>query len=77
MGMQFKLDLDQAAIRRCREAAGNVADSVLRFAAERTTLSIERATLRLLGVEGADAEGVPLVNGWWTPMGQRPSCHPA
>ena len=62
MGMQFKLDLDQAAIRRCREAAGNVADSVLRFAAERTTLSIERATLRLLGVEGADAEGVPLVN---------------
>jgi beta-lysine 5,6-aminomutase alpha subunit len=57
-----KLDLDAATIARCREAAGAIADSVVRFAAERTTVSIERATLRLLGVEGADPEGVPLVN---------------
>lgn len=60
--MEPKLDLDPEAIRRCRKAAGAVAESVLRFASERTTASIERATLRLIGVEGADADGVPLVN---------------
>ena len=60
--MEAKLTLDGEAIGRCRKAAGDIADSVLRFAAERTTVSIERATLRLMGVEGADAEGVPLVN---------------
>lgn len=57
-----KLDLDKKTIERCRAAAGAIADSVMRFAAERTTVSIERATLRLFGVEGADQDGVPLVN---------------
>ena len=60
--MQFKLNLDQAAIARCRAAADAIAQTVQRFASERTTVSVERATLRLLGVEGADADGVPLVN---------------
>ncbi len=60
--MESKLGLDASAIARCRDAAGAIAQSVLGFAALRTTASIERATLRLAGVEGADGEGVPLVN---------------
>lgn len=60
--MERKLDLDPAVIERCRRAAASVADFVIGFARERSTVSIERATLRLMGVEGADGEGVPLVN---------------
>lgn len=60
--MKGMLDLDLEQILRCRKAADLVAKSVLAFAGERTTVSIERATLRLLGVEGADDTGVPLVN---------------
>lgn len=60
--MRPKLDLDRQAIQRCRQAAGVVADDVLAFTSKRTTVSIERATLRLLGVEGTDGQGTPLVN---------------
>jgi len=56
------LDLDERQIERARKAAGNIADSVLRFAKEHSTVAIERAVLRLMGVEGADADGVPLPN---------------
>ncbi|MBL6975760.1 MAG: D-lysine 5,6-aminomutase subunit alpha, partial [Deltaproteobacteria bacterium] len=60
--MKPKLDLDQGAIDRCRLAAGAVADDVLAFTSKRTTVSMERATLRLMGVEGANEQGTPLVN---------------
>lgn len=61
-GMETKLDLDPRVIEQCRRAAAAVADFVIEFARERTTVSIERATLRLMGVEGADSEGVPFAN---------------
>jgi beta-lysine 5,6-aminomutase alpha subunit len=57
-----KLNLDPEVIGCCRESAGALADQVLGFASQRTTVSIERATLRLMGVEGADGNGVPWVN---------------
>jgi len=60
--MQRKLQLDPALVARCRAAASAISESVLAFASERTTASIERATLRLMGVEGADDEGIPLAN---------------
>ncbi len=60
--MERKLDLDPGAIARSRDAAGNIAEEVLRFAADRTTVSIERAVLRWMGVEGGDADCIPLVN---------------
>jgi beta-lysine 5,6-aminomutase alpha subunit len=56
------LELDDRQIERSRRAAGNIADSVLKFAKKHSTVAIERAVLRLMGVEGADADGVPLVN---------------
>jgi len=60
--MRTKLDLDPRVIACCRESADAIARSVLAFASERTTVSVERATLRLLGVEGGDEGGVPWVN---------------
>jgi beta-lysine 5,6-aminomutase alpha subunit len=61
-----KLNLDPEVIGCCRESAGALADQVLGFASQRTTVSIERATLRLMGVEGADGNGVPRSIAWWT-----------
>lgn len=60
--MDRQLQIDERMVARCRVAAASVADFVLDFARQRTTVSVERATLRLMGVEGADEEGVPLVN---------------
>lgn len=60
--MENLLGLDNKIIERCRTSASRIAEEVLKFAGSRTTVSIERATLRILGVEGADEEGVPLVN---------------
>ena len=44
--MRTKLDLDPRVIACCRESADAIARSVLAFASERTTVSVERATLR-------------------------------
>lgn len=57
-----ELKLDSEEIKRCREAADTIADGVDDFIRGHTTTSVERAVLRLLGVEGADDEGVPTVN---------------
>jgi len=60
--MENLLDLDPGLVEECRRAAAEVSGEVMRFAEARTTTSIERATLRWMGVEGTDPEGVPLVN---------------
>jgi beta-lysine 5,6-aminomutase alpha subunit len=56
------LHLDHSLVEECHVAAQDVADDVLRRVAGKTTTSIERTVLRLLGVNGADADGVPLAN---------------
>ncbi|NOZ01578.1 MAG: D-lysine 5,6-aminomutase subunit alpha [Deltaproteobacteria bacterium] len=60
--MKPKLALDERIVARCREAAAAISDSVLEFTDNRTTVSIERATLRMLGVNGAAPDGTPLAN---------------
>ena len=57
-----KLNLDLEQIRSCRESAARIAQAVMGFAQRRSTVSIERAILRLLGVAGADETEVPYVN---------------
>lgn len=57
-----KLLLDNHQVLCCRESAARIARSVMQFTESRSTLSIERAILRLLGVAGADATEVPYVN---------------
>ncbi|MGO4257009.1 lysine 5,6-aminomutase subunit alpha [Marmoricola sp. RAF53] len=57
-----KLDLDRATVRQARTLARQVGRPIVRLAQQHTTVSVERATLRLAGLAGADAEGTPWVN---------------
>ncbi|MFL6171658.1 MAG: lysine 5,6-aminomutase subunit alpha [Marmoricola sp.] len=57
-----KLDLDPATVRQARALARKVGRPIVRLAMEHTTVSVERATLRMAGLAGADAEGTPWVN---------------
>ncbi|KGN42864.1 lysine 5,6-aminomutase subunit alpha [Knoellia aerolata] len=56
------LELDRADVRRARSLARTVGRPVVRIANQHTTVSVERATLRLAGLAGADHERVPWVN---------------
>ncbi len=58
----YPLPIDSKLVDECRARASQVADGVHRFIDLHTTVSIERTVLRAYGVDGADAEGVPLVN---------------
>ena len=55
------LDLDPATVRRARTTAHRGRAPVV-LAQSHTTVSVERATLRLAGLAGADHERVPWVN---------------
>ena len=57
-----KLDLDPATVRKARTLARRVGKPIVDLARQHTTVSVERATLRLAGLSGADAEGTPWVN---------------
>jgi beta-lysine 5,6-aminomutase alpha subunit len=56
------LDLDRDTVRRARSLARKAGRPVVRLARTHTTVSVERATLRLAGLAGADHERVPWVN---------------
>ncbi|MCW2506188.1 MAG: lysine 2,3-aminomutase [Actinomycetia bacterium] len=60
--MTGKLDLDPAAVAAARALAREVGEPVVRIAREHTTVSVERAVLRLAGITGADPDGIPWVN---------------
>ncbi|MEO7980747.1 MAG: lysine 5,6-aminomutase subunit alpha, partial [Sporichthyaceae bacterium] len=59
---QRKLDLDPATVRRARSLARTAGAPIVRLARTHTTVSVERAVLRLAGVSGADPDGIPWVN---------------
>ncbi len=56
------LQLDPAQIDRARAAARRIARQVFDEMSQFTTTTVERATLRLLGVDGVDENGIPLPN---------------
>jgi len=60
--MAGKLGLSTDQIERCRGFARRVAEGVRRETEAFTTVSTERTVLRLLGVDGVDAEDVPIPN---------------
>src|SRR5262245_17934117 len=60
--MASKLGLSADTIANCRRLARQVADGVRRETEPFTTVSTERTVLRLLGVDGVDAEEVPVPN---------------
>src|ERR687891_201388 len=54
--------IDDAEIARARQLAHEITTPVLEVIRRHTTVSIERTVLRLLGISGAGARGVPLAN---------------
>jgi beta-lysine 5,6-aminomutase alpha subunit len=58
----MELRIDHGAVERARRLAGAIAGPVVAFVAGHSTLSVERAVARLCGVDGVDADGVPLPN---------------
>ena len=57
-----KLELDPAVIRKARSLARKAGAPVVKLTRTHTTVSVERAVLRLAGLSGADHDGVPWVN---------------
>src|SRR5947208_9172943 len=61
-GGSVKLDLDPRDVRLARQLARRAGKPVVELARSHTTVSVERAVLRLAGVTGADPDGIPWVN---------------
>jgi beta-lysine 5,6-aminomutase alpha subunit len=57
-----QLILDQSLVNEARALAQHIVEPVIDYIGAHTTVAIERTTLRLIGVDGVDEEGVPLPN---------------
>jgi beta-lysine 5,6-aminomutase alpha subunit len=60
--MTGKLNLDPAVVAQARDLARRAGRPVVELARTHTTVSVERAVLRLAGLDGADEDGMPWVN---------------
>ncbi|TAM88955.1 D-lysine 5,6-aminomutase subunit alpha [bacterium] len=58
----MELRVDSLRVDRCRALARSIADPVHDFIAAHSTVSVERAVLRLLGVDGVIGDEIPLAN---------------
>jgi beta-lysine 5,6-aminomutase alpha subunit len=56
------LGLDPTVTTACHAAAESIVDDVYRVTDRRTTVSVERAVARLLGIDGVDRDDAPLPN---------------
>lgn len=59
-----RLRLDPVVVAECRAMAKLIASDTLATIAGYTTVSVERAVVRLYGVDGVDESGVPLPNSF-------------
>lgn len=60
-----RLEIDHESLAECRDLAASIAEPLDQLATRSTTVSIERACLRLAGVDGALGQGpdaIPIVN---------------
>ena len=60
--MQSKLNLNRALVDRARASAAAIAADTQRFIDVHTTVTVERAVCRLLGIDGVNEMDVPLPN---------------
>src|SRR6266536_3104969 len=60
--MSGKLNLDPKQVRLARQLARRAGKPVVDLARSHTTVSVERAVLRLAGITGAAPDGIPWVN---------------
>ena len=56
------LKLDQSLVDEAHALARHIVEPVITYIGAHTTVAIERTTLRLIGVDGIDEDGVPLPN---------------
>jgi beta-lysine 5,6-aminomutase alpha subunit len=61
-GITPRLHLDPALVREARGLARRAGEPITELATRNTTVSVERAVLRLAGLRGADQDGMPWVN---------------
>ena len=60
--IQSKLGLDFNKVAEARKLARNIANEVQGFVEQYTTVAVERTLCRLMGIDGVDANEVPLPN---------------
>jgi len=60
--VQTRLNLDPAVVAEARDLAALAGQPIVDMASSHTTVSIERAVLRLAGLQGADSAGLPWAN---------------
>ena len=60
--MANKLNLDLSLVEQARKSAAKVADDVQGFIDLHTTVTVERAVCRLLGIDNVNDVDVPLPN---------------
>lgn len=60
--MESKLGLDFTKVEKARGYARAIAADVQSFVEQYTTVAVERTLCRLMGIDGVDANGVPLPN---------------
>ncbi len=57
-----KLGLDFEKVNKAKKVSKNIADDVQKFVNNYTTVAVERTLCRLMGIDGVDANEVPLPN---------------
>jgi beta-lysine 5,6-aminomutase alpha subunit len=60
--MSGKLGLNPEQIAAARASAARIAAPVQQYIESHTTVTVERASLRLLGADGVDSDGIPVPN---------------
>ena len=60
--MQSKLNLNRELVNRARQSAAKIAKDTQSFIDQHTTVTVERAVCRLLGIDGVNEMEVPMPN---------------
>ena len=60
--MESKLGLNMELVEKARASAAHVAADVQGFIDQHTTVTVERAVCRLLGIDGVNEMDVPMPN---------------
>ena len=60
--METKLNLNWDVVEKARQSAENIAKDTQKFIDIHTTVTVERAVCRLLGIDGVDEDLVPIPN---------------
>lgn len=56
------IHLNRKQIKRMKQMAGDIAETIQKFISSHSSVSVERAVLRLYGVDGVTKDGTPLPN---------------